>query len=93
MLMWMPGKSLRHADRPEVEGDVLEVDRGEPAGRVRTDGVERDVTEIEQAGIADDDVEPDRHHREREHHDHGSRRGDEVADHRRCPGGTPTMNG
>ena len=42
-----------------MERDLVELLRGEPAGRVRPDRVERDVAEVEQAGVADDDVEAD----------------------------------
>ena len=37
------------------------VGRAEHADRVRADGEEGDVAEVEQAGLADDDVQPDRH--------------------------------
>ena len=47
-----------------MEADVLEVAGGEPARRVGTGGVERDVAEVEEPGVADDDVEADRHHRD-----------------------------
>ncbi len=52
----------------DVELDELR--RGEPGGRVRPERVERDVAEVEQASVADDDVQPDGHHREDGHHDH-----------------------
>ena len=68
--------------RSEVEGPLLELQRREPAGRVGARGVERDVAQVEQARVADDDVQPERHHREDEHHDHRSRPRDEVADQR-----------
>ena len=52
---------------------AAELLRGEPAGDVGAAGVERHVAEVEQAGVADHDVEPDAHDRER--HDHERRRG------------------
>jgi hypothetical protein len=53
-------------DRAEVELDLLELARGQPARGIGAERVEGDVAEIEQAAVAHDDVEPDRHHREDE---------------------------
>ena len=79
--MWMPGRSSE--TRPtEVNRDVLELERRQPAGRVGAGGVERHVPEVEQARVADDDVQAERHHREDEHDDHRARPRDEVADER-----------
>ena len=39
-----------------------ELRRREPGGRVRADRVEGDVAEVEQARVADDDVQTERHH-------------------------------
>ena len=44
--------------------------RGEPGSDVGADRVEGDVAEIEQTRVADDDVQPDRHHREDRDRDH-----------------------
>ncbi len=68
--MWKPADALRHADRAELEVDRGEVRRGEPGRRVGADRVERDIAEIEQARVADDHVEADRHHREDDDRDH-----------------------
>ena len=46
--------------------------RGQECGGVRTEGVERDVAQVEQAGEADDDVQADRHDRE-DQHEHDDR--------------------
>ena len=55
-------------------GDAAaELLRGEPAGDVGAGGVERHVAEVEQPGVADDDVEADAHDGERD--DHERRRG------------------
>ena len=74
-----PDLLVRHRGA-EVELDLLEVLRCEPPGGVGADRVEGDIAEVEQAAVADDDVEPDGHHRERDHHDDGSRRRHEVTD-------------
>ena len=60
----------RDADR--AEADVLrgELRRGEPAGHVGAHRVERDVAEVEQPGVADDEVQAEGHHREDGHSDH-----------------------
>ena len=50
---------LRDAD---VDVRSAEPARRQPAHRVRADRVERDVAEVEQAGEADHDVQPERHH-------------------------------
>ncbi len=77
-------------DAAEVGGDpgrakmdlhLLEVARGEPAARVRPDCVERHVPEVEQAAVADDDVEADGHHDE-DDHDHRRADAREVLDDR-----------
>jgi hypothetical protein len=44
----------------EVREGVGELRRGEQAQHVGTDGVERDVAEIEQTGVTDDDVQAER---------------------------------
>ena len=67
---WMPTASEPSADRAEMEGDLAEVEGGKPGRRVRADRVEGDVAEVEQARVADDDVQADRHHREDEHDHH-----------------------
>ena len=62
------------AHRAEMPGDVRELQRCEPGSRVGAGRVERDVPEIEQARVADDDVQADGHHHEHEHVDARSRR-------------------
>ena len=57
------------AHRPEMEGDVLEVERREPGGDVRAGRVEGDLAEVEEDRVADDDVEPEGRHHEAEPHD------------------------
>ena len=47
--------------RPERQVQA-EMRRGQQRVKISADGVERDVTEIEQPGVADDDVEPEREH-------------------------------
>ena len=76
-----------------MERDLLELLRREPARGVRADGVERDVPEVEQAAVADDDVEADRHHRERDHHDDRPGRRHEVADQRQVARASSTTTG
>ena len=49
---------------------VGELDGREPGDRVGAHRVERDVAEVQQAGVAHDDVEADGHHRV-DAHDHG----------------------
>ncbi len=66
-----PLRAVRDADalrRALLAGELL---RREPGGRVRAGGVERDVPEVEQPRVADDDVEADGHHHEHEHVDAG----------------------
>ena len=65
-----------------MERDLVELQRREPAGDVGARGVERHVPEIEEARVADHDVQAERHHREDEHHDHRARARHEVADER-----------
>ena len=45
----------------------MNVLRREPGHRVRADRVEGDVAEVEQPGVADDDVQAERHHDVDEH--------------------------
>ena len=80
--MWIPGAPSGAVER-NWKLTCSKWPRGEPAGRVRPGGVERDVAEVEQPGVADDDVEADRHHREHDHHDHRVGPRDEVADQRK----------
>ncbi len=70
--MWNPADPGVYADRAELEVDRVrgEMRRGEPGRRIGADRVEGDVAEIEQARVADDDVQPDRHHREDDDRDH-----------------------
>ena len=72
--MWMPGEVADDPDRAEVPDLAGELLRGEPRDRVRAGRVERDVAEVEQARVADDDVQADRHHHEDEHVDARRRR-------------------
>ena len=65
-----PADSGLDADRAELEVDRVEVRRGEPCRRVGADRVEGDIAEIEQTRVADDHVQPDRHHREDDDRDH-----------------------
>ena len=73
------GRVRRHADAADVHVDVREVLRREPRDRVRTHRVERDVAEVEQAGVADDDVQAEGHHGE-DHHRHARVDAREVAE-------------
>ena len=73
------GRVRRHADAADVHVDVREVLRGEPRDRVRAHGVERDEAEIEQAGVAHDDVQAEGHHDE-DHHRHARVDAREVAE-------------
>ena len=74
MLMWMPRTRVEIPTEPKWTLHLLEVARREPAGRVRADGVERDVAEVEQPAVADDDVEADGHHDEDDHDHRRARR-------------------
>ena len=65
-----------------MERDVVELQRRKPPGRVCTRCVERDVAEVEEPAVADDDVEPERHHRDDEDVDHRANPRNEVADER-----------
>ena len=65
-----------------MERDFVEMQRSEPPGDVRARSVERHIAEIEESRITDHDVEAERHHREREHHDHRPGARNEVADDR-----------
>ena len=74
-VMWMPGK-FGSAVSTEVDVDVAPArrdvdreDRHQPGGDVGAEQEERDVAEVEQAGVADDDVEA-----ECEQHVHGAQR-------------------
>ncbi len=58
-------------DRSEVPRRGGELLGGEPGSRVGAHRVEGDVAEIEQPGVADDDVQADGHHDEDEHVDAG----------------------
>ena len=80
--MWIPGRPSGTPTAPTLDRDLIELLGGEPAGRVGTDGVERDVAEVEETRVADDHVQADRHRREDDHHDHRVGAGDEVADQR-----------
>ena len=70
---------------------VEEEARAEPSDRVGAERVERHVAEVQKAGEADDDVEPERHHDVRERDDRGvhepARRTEEERqhDHERDP--------
>ena len=56
--MWIPGTVLvRCPTEPKWNVDLVELLRREPAGDVRAGGVEGDVAEVEQARVADDDVQ------------------------------------
>ena len=82
MEMWMPGPSRSVEWSRPVEGEVVELQGSEPASGVRARGVERHVAEIEQAGVADDDVQAQRHHRDRGRRPLERISRDEVADQR-----------
>jgi hypothetical protein len=56
------GELLGLVGHDQVDLGVREVAGHEPPGHERADGEEGDVAEVEQAGEADDDVEPERHH-------------------------------
>ena len=60
-------KSIEGTPRAVRPGEVR---RREPGRRVGADGVEGDVAEVEQPGVADDHVQADRHHREEDDRDH-----------------------
>ena len=70
-------RAVRHgaAEDPAARAvqAAAELLRGQPAGHVGAAGEERHVAEVEQAGVADDDVQADAHDRERD--DHEGRRG------------------
>ena len=72
-----PERALGHraAEDPAARAvqAAAELLRRQPAGHVGAAGEERHVAEVEQAGVADDDVQPDAHDRERD--DHERRRG------------------
>ena len=57
-----PGRSRSDSGIAEEERVVRELRRGEPAGDVGAHRVEGDVAEVEQPGVADDDVQAERHH-------------------------------
>ena len=67
--MWIPGASRSIPTDPKWNEMSSNWSGREPRRGVRARGVERDVAEVEQARVADDDVEPEGHHREHEHHD------------------------
>ena len=54
--------------------------RREPGRGVRAGRIEGDVAEVEQAGVADDDVQADRHHDEHDHVDAGCDVGADAED-------------
>ena len=64
------GVALVETDRSEVDVLLRELVRREPARHVGADRVERDVAEVEQAGVAHDEVQAEGHDREDHHHDH-----------------------
>ena len=47
--MWMPDVAVEQPDIAEMEVDLVELLRGEPAGGIRAGRVEGDIPEIEQA--------------------------------------------
>ena len=59
--MWMPGRFFANSLAPMWMSRLVEVAGREPADGVGADRVERHVAEVEQAGEADHDVEPERH--------------------------------
>ncbi len=63
------GRAGVEPDRPEVQVLLRELRRGEPTGHVRAHRIEGDVTEVEQPGVPDDEVQAERHHGEDRHHD------------------------
>ena len=65
------GQMRIDADRAEVERLMRELQRREPRRGVGAHRVEGDVAEVEQARVADDDVQADGHHDEDEHVDAG----------------------
>ena len=80
-------------DRAEVKAHLLELARGEPARHIGARRVERDVAEVEQAGVADDDVQADGHHREDENDHHRAELREEVSDHGEPDGRLSTTDG
>ena len=60
-------RCLRTRSRCRSDGEVR---RREPGGRVGADRIEGDVPEVEQARVAHDHVQADRHHREDDDRDH-----------------------
>ena len=60
---WMPMSFEIGRRHQHVDLGLEEERRTEPAQRVGAQGIEGDVAEVEQAGEADDDVEPERHDR------------------------------
>ncbi len=71
--MWVDVDCSDHDVAQRGAGRVLagELHRRQPGGGVRAHGVEGDVAEVEQAGVADDDVQADGHHDVDQHHDAG----------------------
>ena len=59
-----------NASEDEVSADRLRMRGREPGCRVRAEGVERHVAQVEEARVPDDHVQADGHHREDGHHDH-----------------------
>ena len=66
----MPGTVDVDPTSPKWNVTLRELLRREPAGDVRADRVERHVAQVEQAGVADDDVQADRHHHVHADDDH-----------------------
>ena len=58
---WMPGSGAGPLDQEADPVGLVPVARAEVAGGVGADREERHVAQVEQAGEADDDVEPERH--------------------------------
>ncbi len=79
--MWMPGRSPETVDQKWKVTSSNWSDANEPR-HVGAGGVERDVAEVEEARVADDDVQPEGHHRHDEHHHHRPGARHEVADER-----------
>src|SRR6188508_3359926 len=58
----MDAGQARRVRVEEVPVQIGEEPGAEPAERVRAEGEEGDVAEVEETGVADDDVEPEREH-------------------------------
>ena len=77
-----PRQLPRDPDGAEVERPLVELLRGQPGGGVGAGRVKGNVAEVEQARVADDDVEADGHHRHDHHDHHRIERRDEVPEQR-----------